>query len=161
MLHESRERLAGLSAGRGSRAAISAGSDTSAGSGRDGSQSEKMPARNPVRVTIAPLQKSDFPVYLTGLGTVQGFNTVHGTHARRRPDRQDRLQGRPAGQAGRYCCSRSIRGRTRPPSTRPRPRRRRTRPISPTPIWTCSATPSSANSRPSNRPTPSARPCSN
>jgi membrane fusion protein, multidrug efflux system len=33
-------------------------------------------ARNAVRVTIAPVDKSDFPVYLTGLGTVQGFNTV-------------------------------------------------------------------------------------
>src|ERR1700751_1127867 len=33
-------------------------------------------AGNPVRVTIAPVQKADFPVYLTGLGTVQGFNTV-------------------------------------------------------------------------------------
>jgi multidrug efflux system membrane fusion protein len=33
-------------------------------------------APNPVRVSIAPVQKSDFPVYLTGLGTVQGFNTV-------------------------------------------------------------------------------------
>jgi membrane fusion protein, multidrug efflux system len=30
----------------------------------------------PVRVTIAPVKKADFPVYLTGLGTVQGFNTV-------------------------------------------------------------------------------------
>ncbi|WP_439404590.1 efflux RND transporter periplasmic adaptor subunit [Bradyrhizobium sp. DASA03076] len=29
-----------------------------------------------VPVSIAPVQKSDFPVYLTGLGTVQGFNTV-------------------------------------------------------------------------------------
>ena len=38
--------------------------------------SAKKPARNPVRVTIAPVQKADFPVYLTGLGTVQGFNTV-------------------------------------------------------------------------------------
>jgi membrane fusion protein, multidrug efflux system len=33
-------------------------------------------ARPAVRVTIAPVEKSDFPVYLTGLGTVQGFNTV-------------------------------------------------------------------------------------
>src|ERR1700748_2379885 len=33
-------------------------------------------ARTAVRVTIAPVQKSDFPVYLTGLGTVQAFNTV-------------------------------------------------------------------------------------
>jgi multidrug efflux system membrane fusion protein len=29
-----------------------------------------------VRVTIAPVEKADFPVYLTGLGNVQGFNTV-------------------------------------------------------------------------------------
>ena len=36
----------------------------------------KKSARNAVRVTIAPVQKADFPVYLTGLGTVQGFNTV-------------------------------------------------------------------------------------
>jgi multidrug efflux system membrane fusion protein len=33
-------------------------------------------ATNAVRVTIAPVEKADFPVYLTGLGTVQGFNTV-------------------------------------------------------------------------------------
>jgi len=33
-------------------------------------------ASNPVRVTIAPVEKTDYPVYLTGLGTVQGFNTV-------------------------------------------------------------------------------------
>jgi multidrug efflux system membrane fusion protein len=32
--------------------------------------------RSAVRVTIAPVEKADFPVYLTGLGTVQGFNTV-------------------------------------------------------------------------------------
>ena len=32
--------------------------------------------RPPVPVTIAPVVKADFPVYLTGLGTVQGFNTV-------------------------------------------------------------------------------------
>ena len=37
---------------------------------------KKGPARNPVPVTIATAEKSDFPVYLTGLGTVQGFNTV-------------------------------------------------------------------------------------
>jgi membrane fusion protein, multidrug efflux system len=30
----------------------------------------------PVRVSIAPVEKADFPIYLTGLGTVQGFNTV-------------------------------------------------------------------------------------
>jgi multidrug efflux system membrane fusion protein len=33
-------------------------------------------AVNPIRVTTAPVEKTDFPVYLTGLGTVQGFNTV-------------------------------------------------------------------------------------
>jgi multidrug efflux system membrane fusion protein len=34
------------------------------------------PKAPPVRVSIAPVEKSDFPVYLTGLGAVQAFNTV-------------------------------------------------------------------------------------
>jgi multidrug efflux system membrane fusion protein len=34
------------------------------------------PRTPPVRVSIAPVEKTDFPVYLTGLGTVQAFNTV-------------------------------------------------------------------------------------
>src|SRR4051794_11143842 len=34
------------------------------------------PARVAVPVKIAPVEKADFSVYLTGLGTVQGFNTV-------------------------------------------------------------------------------------
>src|SRR6476619_1180217 len=33
-------------------------------------------APSAVRVSIAPVEKADFPVYLTGLGTVQAFNTV-------------------------------------------------------------------------------------
>ena len=33
-------------------------------------------ARVAVRVTIAPVEKTDFPVFLNGLGTVQAFNTV-------------------------------------------------------------------------------------
>jgi membrane fusion protein, multidrug efflux system len=33
-------------------------------------------AGNAVRVSIAPVEKADFPVYLSGLGIVQGFNTV-------------------------------------------------------------------------------------
>ena len=38
---------------------------------------QKAGARTPVvRVTISPVEKSDFAVYLSGLGTVQGFNTV-------------------------------------------------------------------------------------
>jgi multidrug efflux system membrane fusion protein len=37
---------------------------------------QKSAARAAVRVVIAPVEKADFPVYLTGLGTVQGFNTV-------------------------------------------------------------------------------------
>jgi multidrug efflux system membrane fusion protein len=38
---------------------------------------QKGPPRAPaVPVSIAPVQKADFPVFLTGLGTVQGFNTV-------------------------------------------------------------------------------------
>ena len=37
----------------------------------------KMAARRPaIPVSIAPVEKADFPVYLIGLGTVQGFNTV-------------------------------------------------------------------------------------
>ncbi|MBV9562099.1 MAG: biotin/lipoyl-binding protein, partial [Bradyrhizobium sp.] len=37
---------------------------------------QKAAPRPPVPVSIAQVQTSDFPVYLTGLGTVQGFNTV-------------------------------------------------------------------------------------
>ena len=37
---------------------------------------QKAPAPKPVPVKIATVEKADFPVYLTGLGTVQGFNTV-------------------------------------------------------------------------------------
>ena len=37
---------------------------------------QKAAPRNPVRVTVAPVEKTDFPVYLTSLGTVQAFNTV-------------------------------------------------------------------------------------
>jgi membrane fusion protein, multidrug efflux system len=38
---------------------------------------QKAAARRPaVPVTIAAVEKADYPVYLTGLGTVQGFNTV-------------------------------------------------------------------------------------
>jgi multidrug efflux system membrane fusion protein len=42
----------------------------------DAASNAQKSARNAVRVTIAPVEKADFPVYLTGLGTVQGFNTV-------------------------------------------------------------------------------------
>ena len=37
---------------------------------------QKSATRAAVAVAIAPAVKADFPVYLTGLGTVQGFNTV-------------------------------------------------------------------------------------
>jgi multidrug efflux system membrane fusion protein len=37
---------------------------------------QRAPASTAVPVKIAPVEKADFPVYLTGLGTVQGFNTV-------------------------------------------------------------------------------------
>jgi multidrug efflux system membrane fusion protein len=43
----------------------------------ESAQKSASPSSNaPVRVTVAPVEKADFPVYLTGLGTVQGFNTV-------------------------------------------------------------------------------------
>src|SRR3984885_16132135 len=38
--------------------------------------SQKGPPRNAVRVRVATVEKADFPVYLTSLGTVQAFNTV-------------------------------------------------------------------------------------
>jgi multidrug efflux system membrane fusion protein len=37
---------------------------------------QKGAPRNPVRVSIATVEKADFPVYQTSLGTVQAFNTV-------------------------------------------------------------------------------------
>jgi membrane fusion protein, multidrug efflux system len=39
-------------------------------------QAQKSARPPAVRVSTAPVEKTDFPVYLTGLGTVQGFNTV-------------------------------------------------------------------------------------
>jgi multidrug efflux system membrane fusion protein len=41
-----------------------------------GAQKHAAPSRPAVPVKIASVEKADFPVYLTGLGTVQGFNTV-------------------------------------------------------------------------------------
>jgi membrane fusion protein, multidrug efflux system len=42
----------------------------------ENAQKRSGPARTAVPVKTAQVEKSDFPVYLTGLGTVQGFNTV-------------------------------------------------------------------------------------
>src|ERR1700694_2462875 len=39
-------------------------------------EQKSAPSASAVPVTIAPVVKTDFPVYLNGLGTVQGFNTV-------------------------------------------------------------------------------------
>ena len=45
--------------------------------GPKSADAQKAGARVPVvRVTVSPVEKADFPVYLSGLGTVQGFNTV-------------------------------------------------------------------------------------
>ena len=114
-------------------------------------------ARNAaVPVTIAPVEKADFPVLLTGLGTVQGFNTVV---VRTRVDGQiDKIafkEGDLVKQGDLLVADRS-RARSRPRSTRPKPRSNRMRPTSPTPIWICSASQNSANSPPGSRPTPSA-----
>ncbi|WP_398477880.1 efflux RND transporter periplasmic adaptor subunit [Tardiphaga sp.] len=43
---------------------------------KEQAQADKPRGPAPVPVKIASVEKSDFPVYLTGLGTVQGFNTV-------------------------------------------------------------------------------------
>jgi len=45
-------------------------------SGQATQTAQKAPAPKPVPVKIATVEKADFPVFLTGLGTVQGFNTV-------------------------------------------------------------------------------------
>src|SRR5437870_3465371 len=37
---------------------------------------KRVPARAAVPVRMTPVENADFPVFLTGLGTVQGFNTV-------------------------------------------------------------------------------------
>jgi multidrug efflux system membrane fusion protein len=42
--------------------------------GNQSTAAKSLPAA--VRVSVVPAEKADFPVYLTGLGTVQGFNTV-------------------------------------------------------------------------------------
>jgi multidrug efflux system membrane fusion protein len=42
----------------------------------ENAQKRAAPARTAVPVKTAAVEKADFPVYLTGLGTVQGFNTV-------------------------------------------------------------------------------------
>src|SRR4051812_28378765 len=43
----------------------------------DSAQKAAAPAHNAaVPVTVAQVERADFPVLLTGLGTVQGFNTV-------------------------------------------------------------------------------------
>src|SRR5947208_936141 len=43
----------------------------------ESAQKSAPPTSNaPVRVTVKPVEKADFPVYLTGLGAVQAFNTV-------------------------------------------------------------------------------------
>lgn len=44
--------------------------------GADQAQSAKPGGGPAVPVTIASVEKADFPIFLTGLGTVQGFNTV-------------------------------------------------------------------------------------
>jgi membrane fusion protein, multidrug efflux system len=44
--------------------------------GTKGANAQKAAQRPAIPVSIAQVEKADFPVYLTGLGTVQGFNTV-------------------------------------------------------------------------------------
>ena len=46
------------------------------GRARPPQTAQKAPAGNPVPVKIATVEKADFPVYLTGLGTVTPPNTV-------------------------------------------------------------------------------------
>ena len=118
---------------------------------------KRVPARAAVPVRITPVEKADFPVYLTGLGTVQGFNTVV---VRTRVDGQI---NRIAFQEGQF-----VKEGDTLVEIDPRPfqaaldqakaKKAQTKPTSPTPASTCSASPSSANSRPGNRPIRNAPP---
>src|SRR5262249_7616686 len=49
---------------------------TNPAGGTKGGNAQKAAQRPAIAVSIAQVEKADFPVYLTGLGTVQGFNTV-------------------------------------------------------------------------------------
>ena len=121
---------------------------------------KRVPARAAVPVQITAVEKADFPVYLTGLGTVQGFNTVV---VRTRVDGQI---NRIAFQEGQF-----VKEGDTLVEIDPRPfqaaldqakaKKARTRPIGPTPVSTCSALPSSANSPPASRPIHSAPPSHN
>ena len=46
------------------------------GAQAENAQKRPVPGRNAVPVTIASVEKADFPAYLFGLGSVQAFNTV-------------------------------------------------------------------------------------
>ncbi|WP_412773076.1 efflux RND transporter periplasmic adaptor subunit [Nitrobacter sp.] len=46
------------------------------GSEHNGADKADAATARPVPVSIATVERRDFPIYLTGLGTVQGFNTV-------------------------------------------------------------------------------------
>jgi len=111
-------------------------------------------------VTVAPVTKADFPVYLGGLGTVQGFNTVL---VRTRVDGQiDKI----AFKEGHWSTQGDLLVQIDP---RPyqaaldqaKAKRPRMRPIWPTPISICSVSPSSASSQPGSRPTPALQPWRN
>ncbi len=90
----------------------------------------------PIMVSVTPVKRADFPCRPRGPRTGSGLQHRARAGAGRRPDRQDRLQGRPNGQGGRSAGSDRTRGRSRPLSIRQSPRRPRTRPISPTPSST-------------------------
>ena len=111
------------------------------------------PAPKPVPVTIASVEKADFPAYLFGLGSVQGLNTVV---VRTRVDGQiDKI----AFQEGQLVKQGDILA-----EIDPRPyqaaydqavaKKAGTNSIWPMPSSIFIATSASANSRPSSRPTP-------
>ena len=66
-------------------------------------------APKPAAVSVAAVTRADYPVFIDGARPGPGLEHGDGAHARRRPDRQDRLQGRPDGQGGRSARRRSIR----------------------------------------------------
>ena len=92
-----------------------------------GATAAKRPLAAAVPVTVAAAQRSDVPIFLDGLGTVQASNTVVDPQPGRRQAQSGQLHRRPGGAQGRHAGgdrSAAVPGGAR---SGDRPRRRRTR----------------------------------
>src|SRR3954470_11880549 len=91
----------------------------------EGARAPRLSARAAVSVSVEIVGRQDVPIYLTGLGTVQGSLTV-GIHSQVDGKLQEVLFTEASTSRRATCWRRSIRGCSRPRSTGPRPRRPRT-----------------------------------